>query len=94
MPKLNSIEEEWREFSAMIFNGVNPSPVQVEETRRAFYAGVWVMVCMARRIGAPDVSELEGVVHLTKIENEVEAFYKDLMRSFVKGDDVERTDSA
>lgn len=40
---LKTLAEEWQGFSEMIFAKMNPppGPVQVEETKRAFFAGAW-----------------------------------------------------
>lgn len=32
----------------MIFAKINPSPVQVEEMKRAFFAGAWAILCASR----------------------------------------------
>ena len=39
--ELKSIEQEWLGFLAMVFSGVDPSDVQVEEMKRAFFAGYY-----------------------------------------------------
>lgn len=81
---MKSIEEEWIGFSAMVFAKMNPSPVQVEETKRAFFAGAWAMLCSVKRLGEADVSEEDGVRYMQEREREGEQFYKDLIKRYAE----------
>lgn len=80
---LKSVQEEWLGFSGMVFSKQKPSDVQMEEMRRAFFAGAWAMFCGMKEIGEPDVSEEEGMAHLDRVEAECRAFYENLMKDFI-----------
>lgn len=76
---LKSIEQEWLNFSRMIFAKMEPSPVQVKETKQAFFAGAWAMLCAAKQIGEPQISEEEGIRFLEERQEEGRAFYRELI---------------
>lgn len=82
---LNSIEHEWQRFSKMIFRGMNPSPTQVFEMKKAFFAGAWVIVNGAKEVGEPHVSEEEGIEYFKNLEQECLKFHKKLMQEYVEG---------
>lgn len=81
---LRTIEEQWQGFAAAAFKGMKepPSPVQVEEMKRAFYAGCHATLCSFREIGEPHVSEAEGVVYLEARHQEAGRFYKKMMADY------------
>lgn len=83
---LKSIEDEWNEFAAMVFSNIDPSPVQVEEMKRAFFGGAWAILCAVRRIGEPDVSEDAGIQYLEDRRQEGFQFYKKLIKQYSEGD--------
>jgi hypothetical protein len=57
------------------------SPIQIEECRRAFYAGSYFMLTNLREgIGDDAVSEEDGVQHLERLQAECETFLADLDR--------------
>lgn len=85
MTALKSIEDEWVGFSGMIFAKMNPSPVQVEEMKRAFFAGAWAILCAAARIGEPDISEDEGVQFFEARQAEGRKFYRELITHYAEG---------
>ena len=82
---MKSIEEEWNGFSAMVFAKMDPSPVQVEEMKRAFFGGAWAMLCAVKRIGDPDISEEEGIQYLEDCQQEGNAFYRELITKYAEG---------
>lgn len=82
---LKSIEDEWNGFSQMVFRNVNPSPVQVEEMKRAFFGGAWAILCALKRIGEPDISEEEGIQYFEDREQEGQQFYRDLIKRYAEG---------
>lgn len=82
---MKSIEQEWKDFSAMIFQNVTPAPNQVEEMRKAFFAGAWAMLCGVKRIGEPDISEDAGVQWLENRQQEGQRFYKKLIAKYAEG---------
>lgn len=85
MAVLKSIEDEWVGFSGMIFAKTNPSPVQVSEMKRAFFAGAWSMLCAVKRIGEPDISEEEGIQYLEDRQSEGQQFYRELITHYAEG---------
>lgn len=72
------IAREWRDFNRRVIPPDAPA-VQRSEMRRAFYAGVQVMMGIARGLGDPSVSEEAGVAVLEGIEAEMREFV-DLIR--------------
>jgi hypothetical protein len=85
MMALKTIEQEWTDFSGMIFAKMDPGPTQVKETKQAFFAGAFAMLCAAKAIGEPEVSEDEGVQYLEDRQQEATAFYKDMMKRYAEG---------
>lgn len=83
--KLKTIEEEWTAFSAMIFAKMNPGPVQVEETRKAFFAGAWAMLTAMRIVGTDEITEDQGVQFFDDRQKEGAEFYRKLMRDYAEG---------
>ena len=55
------------------------SPVQVQEMRRAFYAGAQSMMTVFRVVGTDRVSEEEGESILVDADQELRQFVKDLL---------------
>lgn len=82
---MKSIEDEWNGFSAMVFAKMDPSPVQTEEMKRAFFAGAWSMLCAVERLGEPDISEGDGVEYLEDRKQEGLRFYRDLIKRYSEG---------
>lgn len=82
---MKSIEQEWKGFSAMVFAKLDPSPVQVEEMKRAFFAGAFAMLCAVKRIGEPDITEDAGIEYLDARQQEAAAFYRDLITRYAEG---------
>ena len=84
---MKTIEEEWQGFSSMIFAKMKEPPcaVQIEETKRAFFAGAWMILCAVKRIGEPDISEEDGFNYLESVHREGEQFYRDLIKRYAEG---------
>lgn len=82
MSSLKTIQEEWEGFSGMIFAKMAPSLVQREETKRAFFAGAFAILCAMKRIGEPDISEAAGIQFIEEREMEGQAFYRDLIQRY------------
>lgn len=82
---LKSIEQEWSGFSQMIYAKMTPSPVQLEETKRAFFAGAWAIFCASKRIGDPDISEAEALKWFGDRQREGEEFYRELITKYAEG---------
>lgn len=79
---LNSIAHEWQAFAKMVFAGTQPCQTQIDEMRKAFYAGAYTLVCAINEIGEPHVSEQQGVVYLETIRDECERFYRGIMAQY------------
>ena len=63
----------WKDF----WRAVGPKdapPLQYQEMRRAFYAGIWQTLCAARSLGDDGVSEQAGVAALEPLDTECRAF--------------------
>jgi hypothetical protein len=74
LPTVGSL---WRDYWAAIKPPDPVDPVQVAETRRAFYAGVLASLTLFRdTVGTDAVSEDQGAVYLEALYRECEAFYR------------------
>jgi len=82
---LKSIEDEWNGFSRMVFAKTNPSPVQVEEMKRAFFGGAWAILCALKEIGEPHISEADGIRYFEARQQEGQQFYRDLIKKYSEG---------
>lgn len=69
--KVDSVRESWNQFRAAVMPP-NASNVQIQEMRRAFYAGAWAMFCTMNQASAG--SEDEGVEALESLNAEMECF--------------------
>lgn len=75
--ELETVAQMWRSYESNVMPK-DPSPIQVQETRRAFYAGALALFNVASYgIGAPSVSSEDGVAYLERIETEMNAFFID-----------------
>jgi hypothetical protein len=69
------IRDGWQDYAERVLPA-GASAVQRQETRRAFYAGAWELLCRYAEIGEPEISEDEGVEVLEAIRREIEAFFR------------------
>lgn len=77
--KIETVRQMWDDFARHAFKGINPSPVQVQEMRRAFYAGVSVILLHNRdTIGHESLPVDAGVKILQGWLDECESFCRDL----------------
>ena len=67
-----TVNAEWVQFSRSIFSKVEPSTVQYEQTKLAFYAGVFTMQTLNLRISREPSSI--GVRTLHRLMKECERF--------------------
>ena len=79
---LNSMEKEWDRFAAMVFCGTRPGKTQVDEMKKAFFAGALAMLTGCRQCGEPEVSEEEGVAYMEDRSKELDAFYRKVMSDY------------
>ena len=68
----------------MVFAKMKPSPVQVSEMKKAFFAGAWSMFCALEEIGEPHVSEQEGMDYLEARRKELEAFKAKILNEYAE----------
>ncbi len=81
---LKTIQQEWEGFSAMVLAKLDPSPTQVAEMKKAFFAGAWAMLSAFREIGEPHVSEEAGIQFIEDRQTEGKAFYRDLIKRYAE----------
>lgn len=81
---LNSIEKEWEGFAAMAFSKCSPSPTQIAEMKKAFFAGAWAMFSALEEIGEPHISEDEGVAYLEARRAECVEFKHRLLAEYAE----------
>lgn len=79
---LNSIEHEWNRFASLIYANTNPSLIQQQETKQAFFAGAWALFTALEEIGEPHISEEQGEEYLTAREAEMIEFKNELMKRY------------
>lgn len=81
-----TIEEQWQGYAAMVFRGMKPEPsqVQVDETKQAFFAGAWAILNAFEAIGEPHVPEDFAVAYMEGRRKEIESFTKRLMAKYVE----------
>ena len=82
MEGFKSVAQEWRELREMIHDGTE-SELQVKETRRAFYAGVAMMMSVNARLWEKDLCDAEVAGVFKSIIDELDKFNKDLHRGRV-----------
>lgn len=76
---LTTIEQEWDAYSTMIYDGISPSPVQFDETRRAFFAGGYSVFALMSELAGEDVSESDAFKYLTLTTEFFERFKTSLI---------------
>jgi hypothetical protein len=67
------IGDQWRSYAEQIVPADAPK-VQMQETRRAFYAGAQALFGVCFEIGGDDVSEDEGLRSLESVREELNRF--------------------
>lgn len=76
--KKRLIENGWRSYAEHVLPA-GSSPVQTQETRRAFYAGAGLLFeALANAVGPDDVSEDAGVEIMESVSTEIKAFLRDV----------------
>lgn len=74
---LPSIRDAWQSYREHVLPPDAPS-VQVQECRRAFYAGAHSVLCVVTAIGDDSVSEDQGLDTLTALHEENDRFLADV----------------
>lgn len=75
---MNTIQEQWDMFSALVIPK-NAPPIQQQEMRRAFYAGAEAMTRIQFAVGDKNMSEEAGVQILEGCNDELRRFSKQVM---------------
>lgn len=63
------IATEWRDYRTKVLPP-NCSRIQLQETRRAFYAGAIAMLSIMQKLAGDDWTEEEGAIALEKLIQE------------------------
>ncbi len=74
--KAATVFEMWTTFRNEALREI-VNPIQIEETRRGFYAGAASMLELMMRVSPDDVSEDRGVEMLEALHQELRAFATD-----------------
>ena len=69
----NKLQQSWQSYSKAVMPN-NAPPIQVQEMRRAFYAGATAMLDITKLLGEEDVSEETGVAALEALQQEIVDF--------------------
>jgi hypothetical protein len=72
-PRSTIVMDGWESFKAAVMPPDAP-PVQIQEMRRAFFAGAWLLLTEMRAYMTDDVSEEQGVAFLEGLKSEMERF--------------------
>lgn len=71
-----TIQGGWKSYATEVMP-LNASDVQVQETRRAFFAGaMWLFLFITGPV--TDLPDEEGELIMTAIHNEIDAYMKDI----------------
>jgi hypothetical protein len=77
--KANTIQETWEAYCVNLPD--NASPIQIRETRRAFYGGAYSMLILMTRLSAEEVS-LDGGAHIFQgLLDEAADFFQAIIKS-------------
>ena len=68
-----TLAEAWQSYATSVLP-IDAPPVQVQETRRAFYAGAWAVWQAEKKIAALDISNDEAEKKMVDLENEILMF--------------------
>jgi len=74
---MNTIQSSWEQYKNIVIPN-NASAYQIEETRKAFYAGVEFMIQMSYLMGREDLSEEACIAMMQGIHEEFENFLLEL----------------
>ncbi|MBN3875229.1 hypothetical protein [Nostoc sp. JL23] len=78
---MKTLEQEWLEYASKVLPK-GCSPIQRQETRRAYYAGIWTLLQMVKELGDEEVSEEQGAQELDKLENECASFISQVGKKY------------
>lgn len=72
-----TVRDAWDSYKAQAMPP-DAHPVQIQECRRAFYAGFWAMLNINVGVGDDAVTEAQGVFVLESVIRECRAFQRDV----------------
>ena len=75
---MGTIKESWESYKELVIPKT-AGPVQIAETRQAFYAGAHVVFGITTMIGEPFVPEELGLAQLDALKAELDAYQKEIM---------------
>ena len=75
-----TVFDMWTTFRSEVLREIT-NPIQIEETRRGFYAGAAAMLDLMVRVAPDDVSEDQGVEMLEALHQELRAFGTDMRQA-------------
>jgi hypothetical protein len=78
--KAVTVFDMWTTFRGEVLQEIT-NPIQIEETRRGFYAGAAAMLDLIVRVTPDDVSEDQGVEMLEALHQELRAFGTDMRQT-------------
>lgn len=71
-----TVGEEWADYVANILRPAGAGEIQIEECKRAFYAGAFVMFGIVSNIGAEAPDEDTGAARLEQARRECVDYFK------------------
>lgn len=77
MDREDIIQASWEGYEKRVVPAA-ASKIQRKECKRAFLAGVLIMMEVVKRIGREDISEERGVEILEEIDGEIRYLYEEL----------------
>ena len=79
-----SLAQEWDELAAIFFEGFEPSDMQRNDMRRAYYAGCLVMFTKFNDAGEEGRDEEEGVAIVDAIAEELKTYCEEVRLTVVR----------
>ena len=71
--------EEWNSYMTAVFPDGRPSPIQLQETRRAFYAGAnAILFAILRDLTPGSEPQVDDLTMMDDFEKELTAFEEDV----------------
>lgn len=70
---MRTVQEQWESYRDSVIPK-NASAIQVQECRRAFYAGAYASLDLFTSIGEPGISEDAGIALIEGLRSELEDF--------------------
>ena len=81
MKKVPTVKQEWEDFKQKIIPAGAPE-IQVQEMRRAFYAGALILLGLVATLSEEAESEESGAEELDKLDKELKDFFSKVGKDF------------